>query len=175
MPYSQSGVSAEGFVIMKIKLTNCEEYFQIDDEDYEKIKQWKWRKHHDGYAIRTLNFKIKDGTYKQKTVQLHMQLMGRIKGFVMDHINRDKLDNRKSNLRFATHSQNRVNFVGKKTSKSGYRGVSKENKAGTFRACICVNYTRIEVNGFKTAEEAAEGYNELARKYHGEFAILNEV
>lgn len=90
---------------------------------------------------------------------------------IVDHINRNKLDNRKANLRSATHGQNMINSGLRKDNKSGYKGVYLNNKS--YEVQITSNGKRVYIGVYKTAVEAALAYDEAAKKYHGEFAYLN--
>ena len=95
-------------------------------------------------------------------------------GMVVDHINHDGMDNRRANLRAATHAQN--TYHRKKRSgatKSKYKGIHwrKENKKWVAR--IMFEGKRIHLGSFHTEIEAAKAYDRAAKKYHGEFASLN--
>jgi hypothetical protein len=90
----------------------------------------------------------------------------------IDHINRDKQDNRISNLREATRTQNQANLF--KTNKSGFKGVHMR-PSGTFYAHIGNNGKQHYIGSYKTANEAAIAYNKKAIELFGEFAALNEV
>lgn len=141
----------------------------VDDEDYERVSRYKWRLDVSGYAIRTLNVWV-DGVEKQRWQPLQREIMGRKEGFVMDHKNGDRLDNRKENLRFCTSSQNNMNSR-KKVGKYGFRGVGRDGNV--WIAKIRVNRKITERRGFASAEDAARGYDEMARELHGDFAVLN--
>ena len=91
---------------------------------------------------------------------------------IVDHINRDKLDNRRANLRSATHGQNMVNTGPQKRNKSGYKGVYI-NKNKSYHVHLTSNSKSVYIGTYKTAAEAALAYDEAAKKYHGEFAYLN--
>ncbi len=99
----------------------------------------------------------------------------RLKGRVTDHRNEKKLDNRRSNLRAATTSQNRGNEGLRKNNTSGYKGVSWSEWAGKWMARIRVNYKHIHLGYFKWKTDAARAYNKAARKHFGRFAKLNKV
>ena len=88
----------------------------------------------------------------------------------LDHINRDKADNRIANLRPATYSQNRANRLGK--SASGFKGVYWHKKVGKFQAQIRIEDKRCSLGYFTTAEEAHEAYKTAAIHHFGEFACF---
>lgn len=143
----------------------------VDDDDYERLIKWKWRYGGDGnssrYACRTVHFK--DGS--STCIFMHKEIMKSPEGFYLDHINRDKLDNRKSNLRIASPSQNVMNrekYKGDYTSK--YKGVcySKQNK--TWILCVNGNY----LGSFTDEIACANAYNYYAEIYQKEFAVFND-
>lgn len=149
----------------KIPLTRGK-YALVDEDDYEVLSKSKWSLHSAGYAIRSAN---------RKLVYMHRLVTGAKNGEYVDHINGNKLDNRRGNLRICTCVQNFWN--NKVHSKAtGYKGVWKNTgKRHRFAAVISVNYKRIYLGNFKTKEEAAKAYNEAAKRYKGEFAVLNVV
>ena len=93
-----------------------------------------------------------------------------LEGLQVDHINRDKLDNRRENLRPATNSQNQVNMPPKR-GKS-FKGTELV-PSGRFRARGCLNYKQVYIGTFDTEAEAARAYDAWATIAHGEFAWLN--
>jgi len=93
-------------------------------------------------------------------------------GYVIDHINRNGLDNRRSNLRFATVAQNAQNSRMRK-NRSGYKGVWFAKDKGRFRAAIWHNNKRIYLGYFDSPISAAKAYDKAAKRYHKEFAVLN--
>ncbi len=145
----------------------------VDDEDFERLNQWKW--HNDnGYAYR----RVQEGGRKGKIEHVYMQnlVINREEGKTIDHKNGDRLDNRKCNLRTATWNQNMVNRKIGKNNSSGYKGVSFSNEGRRIKrwtAQIHLNNKHIHVGRFMTKEEAARAYNEAAKKHFGEFAYLN--
>jgi hypothetical protein len=154
--------------VAKIELSNAPgEFTVVDDIYYDFLKLFTWTKHTSGYAY---------GNVYGKNVYLHRYIARTPKGLFTDHINRDKLDNRKENLRNCTPLENQRNSV-KPAGKCGYRGVTidKRKKTRPYVARIKIDKYHKHLGMFATAKEAALAYNEAALKYHGEFAILNEV
>lgn len=108
---------------------------------------------------------------------LHRFIMEPPKGLVVDHINGDGLDNRRENLRFASHRQNirnqRVQATGRKTSR--FKGVSADpGRTMPWRAEIKQNGVRLKLGGFATEEGAAKAYDAAAKVLHGRFAKTNQ-
>jgi hypothetical protein len=99
---------------------------------------------------------------------VHRLLMGLKPGDKrqVDHINSNRLDNRRCNLRVCTCRENRRNARKRKDNTSGYKGVIRLARDGTYRAVLAVG-------GFATAEEAARVYDTMAEVVYGEYALLN--
>src|SRR5260221_205877 len=97
----------------------------VDDEDYEYLNQWKWHLSSNGYAVRRPYIKGSEKTGQKHTVVwMHRVINNTPAGRDTDHINRDRLDNRRSNLRTATFSQNSMNKGLSKSNTSGIKGIS---------------------------------------------------
>jgi hypothetical protein len=92
---------------------------------------------------------------------------------VTDHINHNKLDNRKSNLRVCTDLQNARNSTYRPNNTSGFKGVSLRKKYGTWSADIKINYFHKFLGYFSSPEEAAHAYDNAAKEIYGEFAKTN--
>lgn len=141
------------------------------DLKYAYLDEYNWTGSvgHSGniYACR------REAGSRSKVVFLHHVVLKRKNGFLTDHINRDTLDNRTSNLRYSTNVQNTINR--KTTNKTTYRGVKKNANHESFMARISYNKKEIYLGNFPTAEEAAKAYNKAAKRYHGEFAQLNST
>lgn len=88
---------------------------------------------------------------------------------LMDHINRDKKDNRFANLREATSSENAWNVGVPRHNTSGYKGVTRNKRLNTWTAGITFNGKRIHLGNFSTPEIASVAYHNAAKEYHGEF------
>lgn len=134
----------------------------IDSEDVNKIKGKKW--HMAGNHV--LN------SHRKKLCNF---IMGNNKSY--NHKNKNTLDNRKCNLRVCTRAQTNRNRSLGKNNTTGYKGVVKiKTKGGNrYRVKIGVDYKEISIGVFDTKEQAAIAYNKAAKKYHGEFAVLNKV
>lgn len=139
-------------------------YALVDREDYDKLSQYKWNLHSTGYVMRGEHIGVVDGKKKVKLTKLHREVMGFPKqGLDTDHINRDKLDNRKSNLRLVTHRENVINSSKYSTNRSGVRGVYK--KGSKWAAQIRVNTKAIYLGTYTTVENAAKAYKSAAKEY----------
>jgi len=136
----------------------------VDDEIHDYLSQWKWY-YAEGYARKMI--------YPEKRVlRMHAAIMRPPKGMQVDHINGDKLDNRKENLRVCTKHQNGWNLRKHMEAKSKYRGVAK-HEGQRWRARITFNHKAINLGMFDTETEAALAYNQAAKIFFGEFACLN--
>lgn len=140
-----------------IGFTSKGETFYFDLEDYDKIKPYSWRLNR-GYVIAHIN---------GKTAQMHRFVLNASK--IVDHINHNKADNRKTNLRDCTPSQNNMN-------RNGVKGIFFDKSKNKWRARIGINCKTINLGSFKTQQEAIKARKKAEKKYFGEFAcreILN--
>ena len=95
-------------------------------------------------------------------------------GIIVDHINRNGLDNRRANLRFATVAENGWNSRrGVNVGSSKYKGVAWDKRAKKWRTVLCYKGGRKYLGYFEDEKTAAKMYDKAAKKYHGEFAVLN--
>lgn len=154
----------------------------VDDEDYEHLNKFKWHaldSKHTFYADRRITI-----NGKRVHISMHRFLLDAGTGDMVDHKDRNGLNNQRHNLRFCTCSQNNVNRSASGISK--YRGVSLKTKKAISKSGELKFYTywsaAIQVNGkvkhlgyFKKEDVAAIAYNNAAIKQYGEFANLNIV
>ena len=133
--------------------------FQIDEADYEAVSRYYWHIAVKGYP--TTNIGRRE---QARQIRLHHFLLGRAPaGLEWDHINRDKLDNRRANLRAVTASENRRNTDLRSDSKSGVTGVCWASREQKWQAYINVNWRRRHIGYFDSvaaaasARQAAEG------------------
>lgn len=154
---------------MKLIKANCHRSgkvleFTIDESDLSFVTQWSWHINCNGYVYR----QFRDETGKCRCIFLHRELANTPDGFFTDHINRNKLDNRRSNLRIATKSQNAMNSASRKSS-SGKTGIRiKDN--GKFTARITINRKELHLGVFNTFHEASLARDAASKLYFGEFS-----
>lgn len=137
----------------------------IDLDDVDKVKNIKW---HRSDLQRSTYYCISNNSEWRR---IHRLIMGVTdKDIVVDHINHNGLDNRKSNLRICTSGQNTCNCLTSKNNKSGHKGVywSKERKK--WCAQISINNKTKGLGRYDTIEEAIEAREKTAKEYYGEFA-----
>jgi hypothetical protein len=154
----------------KIKLNNQKKYAIIDDSFYDEFVKYTWYFSGTGYASRS---EWNPNTKKAKTIYMHRIVANTPNGKQTDHINLNKLDNRKENLRICTRKQNSGNVYIPSHNTSGMKGVGKH--AGKWRAYISDKDKHIHLGYFNTKELAAQAYNKKASELFGEFALLNKV
>jgi hypothetical protein len=140
-------------------------FTKVDDELYDYLNQWKWLYHRSGYAIRMVYNKITKG---YDTVYIHREINGTPDGLFTDHIDRDRLNNQKDNLRSVTHAQNLQNTTAHSNSTTGLKGVSKARSS--YVASIRIKGKKTYTDSFKTPEEAKIAYDDASKKHHGEFS-----
>lgn len=110
----------------------------VDDCNFEWLNQWKWHYNNHGYAMRRQYLGKKDGIYKYKGIYMHNLINKTPIGFETDHINRNKLDNRKENLRTVNESENKINTGLRIDNNSGVKGVSFNKKQNKWVSSITV-------------------------------------
>ncbi len=158
----------------------------VDDEDFELVSKHKWRlmKHSLSdslfYAITKvcIGYTVISGRKyggKDIIVSMHRLILDAKPAQMVDHVNRNGLDNRRSNLRFCSSRQNTANSKFNKNNTSGYKGVVKvRSLKNPWQARIGKSGERDYVIGhFSSPIEAAKAYNKEARKRYGEFAYEN--
>lgn len=126
--------------------------------------------HHTGYILISI-----DGKRYAAHRLAWLYINGEWPNGQVDHINRIKNDNRVSNLRESTRSQNYANSPKKVTNKSGYKGVFWNKVSQKWVSEISVNKVRYFLGYFKNKNEAALAYNGKAKELLGEFAFINNV
>jgi hypothetical protein len=139
----------------------------IDGEDYDRLSQYTWYVAKSGstfYACRVRG---------HTTVHIHREIMRAAEGMICDHKNHKGLDNRKSNLRLCTSSQNARNQQARAGCTSKYKGVCWHKKHKKWQARIACNSSRMHLGSFDNEIDAALAYDRRAIEVFGEFAWLN--
>lgn len=148
------------------------QYALVDDDDFQRVSSIKWHILSSiGYAVHTKHIGYEGKKQIQRPVYMHRFIMNTPNGMDTDHINHDRLDNRKENLRVCTRSQNHCNRRHNK-STSGVTGVKRSGNNWTAR--ISIKGKEIHLGTYKTLIEASLARNKATMEYHGEFALLNE-
>lgn len=147
-------------------------YALVDREDYEKVGYYTWYCHR-GYVVRTQKV-----NGKKKMLYMHREILRPPAHLVVDHINGNKLDNRRSNLRVCTRGENvrnmRQTMTRKRADKhSKYKGVYWVKGTKKWAAQIRVNKRQLHLGYFEREEDAAAAYDQAAQQYFGEFACIN--
>lgn len=156
-------------LMKKIPLTKGK-FAIVDDEDFEYLNRIKWHITTKGYAIHSI---------KRINIWMHRYILEKHNlyknGFEVDHINRNRTDNRKINLRICTGSENRVNTTILKRNKSGYKGVFWDKYNKKWEATISFNKKNYFLGLFDDPELASYAYIEKSKELHGEFSIYNNL
>ena len=146
-------------------INNSDAVFYIDIDDYEKVKNYCWHLNGDGRVASTIN---------GKHVVLSRYIMNcNDDKLVVDHIDRDPLNNIKYNLRICTQTDNTKNKSLYKNNKSGHNGVFYDKKGEVWRAYINCESKRYSLGQYKNKEEAIEVREKYEKELFGEFAPIN--
>src|SRR6267378_3286408 len=137
---------------------------KIDPENEELLRQHWWRVSSNGYVKTSIN---------RRDVMLHRLLTNAKDGEYVDHINRDKLDNRKHNLRIVDAGENRRNSKVNSNSRSGESEVHFEN--GKYRARVHWKGKRLSAGSFSSREEAVRARDMLYQKLCEGTGTLNDL
>jgi hypothetical protein len=142
----------------KLELTNGG-YTTVDDDDYNYLSKWKWQSNKtNGHVERSeyiSNLKLSKGKHRSinRKIAIHRVINNTPQGYDTDHINGDKLDNRKTNLRTVNRSHNNLN-------RKNVRGVQfrKDRKRSPFRVYVSCDKKSVYVACFKSYQEARQAY-----------------
>ena len=144
----------------------------IDFDDYSIVSKYKWQVSKGKNGL----FYARHSAATGKSFRMHRLILNVPKGMDVDHHDHNGLNNRRSNLRICTNTQNQANRrKTNNTTSSKFKGVGWHSQSKTWRARISLNKKDRCLGNFLTEIEAALAYNEAALKHFGEFAKLNEV
>jgi len=148
-----------------IPVNNGKYQAKVSDEDYEKLSRFKWYLAGSGKKYACRQFQLK--RYKHY-IYMHREIMGNPAQLV-DHINGDPLDNRRSNLRLANHHQNGINACLSKANTTGYKNIYFHKSRKKW-------YVRVRIPGgekfagyYDLKSEAITERDKLYKKYHGDY------
>jgi len=160
----------------KIKLTQ-QKYAIVDDDDFSRLNKFKWCLHkslNTDYVIRSI--RLKGVIRKTKSILMHRVVLGLSDPKVMvDHINHNGLDNRKSNLRICNSMLNNRNALRRKDNSSGFKGVGWHKGLKKWVARITVGGKKISLGVFSDSKTAGKAYDVATKKLFGDFALPNKL
>ena len=141
----------------------------VDDEDYDGFSRHRWHLQSAGYAARSSPRPCRG------YILMHRQILGAPDHLEVDHLNRTRLDNQKTNLRLCTRTQNAVNLPALGGHGSKYKGVcwDKSRKNQPWMAKMSIGNRTVHIGRFVTEVDAAMAYDHRARRVRGQFASLN--
>jgi len=144
----------------------------VDEDDYEFLNQFKWHALIQGENIYACRYQTRNK--KQRYVRMHRAILGVYNSSIdVDHINRNTLDNRKSNIRMALHYENLRNRSKQKNNTSGYKGVSWHKQLRRWSVRIKHNGKYHSIGTYYDKRDAALAYNVAAHIFHNKFANKN--
>jgi hypothetical protein len=140
----------------------------VDDEDYERLCEFKWHANSEGYAVRA----VRNEERKQIRIRMHRLVLGIPidDPREVDHINGNRSDNRKGNLRICQRFENQANRKAQRNNSSGFKGVYWVKRSKKWTAQITSNGKSHSLGYFYTAEAAHWAYKKAADELHGNFA-----
>jgi hypothetical protein len=142
----------------------------VDDGDLENLTKFKWEISTRGYVRAR---KMVSG--HRSHILIHRMIMNASEGEIVDHINGNVQDNRKSNLRITNPKGNSRNRKTPSINKVGYKGVSKVIGYEKYKSYVQVDGDQVHLGYFDNPHDAARMYNFWANDLFGEFARLNVI
>ena len=149
--------------IKRIPLGNGQ-FALVDAADYEWLSQWNWRLYIGGYAMRQ---------EKGKKIFMHHEIVRPPQGMLVDHVDGNRANNCRSNLRACTRQQNMQNKGKQSGASSKFKGVGYNKARRRWYAKLVFNGERFWLGYFDDEAEAARAYDRQAVECFGEFARLN--
>jgi hypothetical protein len=147
----------------------------VDESDYARLLVFRWHLNQSGYAVRVQHSPRVRGKRTSAQFRMHRLVLEAPPDLQVDHINGDRLDNRRSNLRLATAAEQRRNEGVVRGGSSRFKGVTWSKERGLWEAQIKHQRKRMFLGRYRDEVLAARAYDETARSLFGEFARLNGV
>lgn len=148
----------------------------IDAADVALVEGWNWfalvQRRKDGSVKCVYAWREAWHEGERRSLRMHRHLMESPDGFQVDHEDGNGLNNRRENLRVATHAQNQRNARARIDNSSGVKGVGWSSARGKWRARIRVDGTRHDLGFFRTKREAADAYADASAKFHKDFGRI---
>jgi hypothetical protein len=157
--------------VLSIEVTNKNhgnQVMYIEKEDWDSIQKLGVRR---VFCYKHRSTFYANFYYNKTKVAVHKFIKSN--GDIVDHIDRNGLNNVRSNLRYATNSQNCMNTDKRRIGASGYRGVVKQN--GKWGVCVSHDGGRFYFGEYDCRHMAAHVYNKEALRLNGEFANINKI
>jgi hypothetical protein len=150
--------------VSEIQLTQGQ-FALIDEEDFERLSKFSW--------IASFT-PLMNGFYAKRWngIYMHREVMGVDGKLVVDHVNHNILDNRKSNLRVITHQQNMFNRKLHRNNSSGVAGVSFVPRRNSWEVRISIDGKETFLGSRKEKTDAIQLRLEAEKKHYGEFAFM---
>lgn len=139
----------------------------VDDADYAEVSRVKWSLAPSGYATGWMANRVHG--------YMHRLIARTPPGMSTDHINCDKLDNRRCNLRICTQSQNMANTTPPANNKSGIKGVSWDKARKKWAVYLKHKRICMNIGRFDSLDDARAAYEVAASVYFGKFAKVSEA
>lgn len=146
----------------------------VSEEDYARVSAHRWWAQHE-YRSGQRRVQAVVTKIKGELVLLHRFILKPGPGFVVDHKDRDPLNNQRANLRACSRQENAQNCGPRSHSRSGLKGVYCDSTGAKprWRAQIVAGGRKANLGSFPTAAAAADAYDRAAKRLHGSFAVLN--